>query len=121
MRSYTPAFAGDLTQIDRAVAAMLAAKKPVFYVGGGVILASAWEQLRTLVNALGAPVASTLMGLGPTGHGSTEFGMLGMHGTYEANMAMDGADLVIALGARFDDRHQSRKNSHPRRLLFMGC
>ena len=64
MRSYKPAFAGDLTQIERAVAAMLVAKKPVFYVGGGVILASAWEQLRTLVKALGAPVASTLMGLG---------------------------------------------------------
>ena len=105
MRSYTPAFAGDLTQIDRAVAAMLAAKKPVFYVGGGVILASAWEQLRTLVNALGAPVASTLMGLGAfPGTDPLSLGMLGMHGTYEANMAMDGADLVIALGARFDDR-----------------
>ena len=64
MRSYKPAFAGDLTQIERAVAAMLVAKKPVVYVGGGVILASAWEQLRTLVKALGAPVASTLMGLG---------------------------------------------------------
>ncbi|MAI15933.1 MAG: acetolactate synthase 3 large subunit, partial [Gammaproteobacteria bacterium] len=80
MRSYTPAFAGDLTQIDRAVAAMLAAKKPVFYVGGGVILASAWEQLRTLVNALGAPVASTLMGLGAfPGTDPLSLGMLGMH------------------------------------------
>ena len=105
MRSYKPAFAGDLTQIERAVAAMLVAKKPVFYVGGGVILASAWEQLRTLVKALGAPVASTLMGLGAfPGTDPLSLGMLGMHGTYEANMAMDGADLVIALGARFDDR-----------------
>lgn len=105
MRSYTPAYAGDSEQIDRAVEAMLAAKKPVFYVGGGVILASAWEQLRNLVRALGAPVASTLMGLGAfPGTDPLSLGMLGMHGTYEANMAMDGADLVIALGARFDDR-----------------
>ena len=105
MRSYTPAYAGDPEQIDRAVEAMLAAKKPVFYVGGGVILASAWEQLRNLVRALGAPVASTLMGLGAfPGTDPLSLGMLGMHGTYEANMAMDGADLVIALGARFDDR-----------------
>ena len=103
MRSYTPAYAGDPEQIDRAVEAMLAAKKPVFYVGGGVILASAWEQLRNLVRALGAPVASTLMGLGAfPGTDPLSLGMLGMHGTYEANMAMDGADLVIALGARFD-------------------
>jgi acetolactate synthase-1/2/3 large subunit len=105
MRSYTPAYAGDPEQIDRAVAAMLAAKKPVFYVGGGVILASAWEQLRNLVRAIGAPVTSTLMGLGAfPGTDPLSLGMLGMHGTYEANMAMDGADLVIALGARFDDR-----------------
>ena len=105
MRSYNPTVAGDTAQIDRAVDAMLAARKPVFYVGGGVILASASEQLRGLVRTLGAPVASTLMGLGAfPGTDPLSLGMLGMHGTYEANMAMDGADLVIALGARFDDR-----------------
>ena len=105
MRSYNPTVAGDTAQIDRAVDAMLAARKPVFYVGGGVILASASEQLRGLVRTLGAPVTSTLMGLGAfPGTDPLSLGMLGMHGTYEANMAMDGADLVIALGARFDDR-----------------
>jgi acetolactate synthase-1/2/3 large subunit len=105
MRSYNPSVEGDKVQIDRAVAAMLEAKKPVFYVGGGVILASAWEQLRGLVRTLGAPVTSTLMGLGAfPGTDPQSLGMLGMHGTYEANMAMDGADLIIALGARFDDR-----------------
>ena len=105
MRSYNPTVEGDKVQIDRAVAAMLEAKKPVFYVGGGVILASAWEQLRALVRTLGAPVTSTLMGLGAfPGTDPQSLGMLGMHGTYEANMAMDGADLIIALGARFDDR-----------------
>ena len=105
MRSYNPIVTGDSAQIDRAVDAMLAARKPVFYVGGGVILASACEHLRYLVRTLGAPVASTLMGLGAfPGTDPLSLGMLGMHGTYEANMAMDGADLVIALGARFDDR-----------------
>ena len=105
MRSYNPPVEGDMVQIDRAVDAMLVAKKPVLYVGGGVILASAWEQLRSLAKALGAPVTSTLMGLGAfPGTDPLSLGMLGMHGTYEANMAVDGADLVIALGARFDDR-----------------
>ena len=105
MRSYNPPAEGDQGQIDRAVDALLAAKKPVLYIGGGVILASAWEHLRGLAKALGAPVTSTLMGLGAfPGTDPLSLGMLGMHGTYEANMAIDGADLVVALGARFDDR-----------------
>lgn len=105
MRSYNPAVEGDSAQIARAADAIAKAKKPVFYIGGGVILASAWEHLRALVKTVGAPVTSTLMGLGAyPGTDPLSLGMLGMHGTFEANMAMDGADLVVALGARFDDR-----------------
>jgi acetolactate synthase-1/2/3 large subunit len=105
LRSYRPAYEGDMDQVKIAVAAILAANRPVFYVGGGVIQADAKDSLRALVRAVGAPVASTLMGLGAyPGTDKLSLGMLGMHGTYEANMAMDDADLVIALGARFDDR-----------------
>ena len=105
LRSYRPAYEGDMDQVKIAVAAILAANRPVFYVGGGVIQADAKDSLRALVRAVGAPVASTLMGLGAyPGTDELSLGMLGMHGTYEANMAMDDADLVIALGARFDDR-----------------
>jgi acetolactate synthase-1/2/3 large subunit len=111
LRSYRPAYEGDMGQIKAAVAAILAAKRPVFYVGGGVIQGNAKEPLRALAKAVGAPVASTLMGLGAF-PGTDEFslGMLGMHGTYEANMAMDETDLVIALGARFDDRVTNNPN-----------
>ena len=105
LRSYRPAYEGDMGQIKAAVAAILAAKRPVFYVGGGVIQGNAKEPLRALAKAVGAPVTSTLMGLGAfPGTDELSLGMLGMHGTYEANMAMDETDLVIALGARFDDR-----------------
>ena len=105
LRSYKPAFAGDRTQVNRVVQALLSAKRPVFYVGGGVIQADAEEPLRALVKASRGPVASTLMGLGAyPGSDEQSLGMLGMHGTYEANMAMHEADLILALGARFDDR-----------------
>ena len=105
LRSYKPAFEGDRTQVNRAVQALLSAKRPVFYVGGGVIQADAETQLRELVKASRGPVASTLMGLGAyPGSDEQSLGMLGMHGTYEANMAMHEADLILALGARFDDR-----------------
>ena len=105
LRSYRPAFEGDRTQVNRAVQALLSAKRPVFYVGGGVIQAGAETPLRELVKASRGPVASTLMGLGAyPGTDEQSLGMLGMHGTYEANMAMHEADLIFALGARFDDR-----------------
>ena len=105
LRSYKPAFAGDRAQVNRAVQALLSAKRPVFYVGGGVIQADAEDPLRALVKASRGPVASTLMGLGAyPGSDQQSLGMLGMHGTYEANMAMHDADLILALGARFDDR-----------------
>ena len=105
LRSYKPAFEGDRTQVNGAVQALLSAKRPVFYVGGGVIQADAETPLRELVKASRGPVASTLMGLGAyPGSDEQSLGMLGMHGTYEANMAMHEADLILALGARFDDR-----------------
>jgi acetolactate synthase-1/2/3 large subunit len=105
LRSYKPAFEGDRNQINKAVQKLLKAKRPVFYVGGGVIQADAEESLRALVKATNAPVASTLMGLGAyPGSDSKSLGMLGMHGTFEANMSMHEADLILALGARFDDR-----------------
>ena len=105
LRSYRPAFEGDRNLVNRAVQALLSAKRPVFYVGGGVIQADAETPLRQLVKASRGPVASTLMGLGAyPGTDEQSLGMLGMHGTYEANMAMHEADLILALGARFDDR-----------------
>ena len=105
LRSYKPAFEGNRTQVNRVVQALLSAKRPVFYVGGGVIQADAEDPLRALVKASRGAVASTLMGLGAyPGSDEQSLGMLGMHGTYEANMAMHEADLILALGARFDDR-----------------
>jgi acetolactate synthase-1/2/3 large subunit len=105
MRSYNPAQKGHLGQIKKAVDAMLEAKRPVFYTGGGVILGNGSELLRELVKTTGFPITSTLMGLGAYPMTDRQFlGMLGMHGTYEANMAMHETDLLIAVGARFDDR-----------------
>ena len=81
------------------------AKRPMIYTGGGVILGNASEELRDLVKTLGYPVTNTLMGLGAYPGTDEQFvGMLGMHGTYEANMAMHGCDVLVAIGARFDDR-----------------
>ena len=105
MRSYNPVRKGHGGQIRKAVQLLLGAKRPYIYTGGGVILANASNELRELVNLLGYPSTSTLMGLGAIPASDKTFlGMLGMHGTYEANMTMQNADVVIAVGARFDDR-----------------
>ena len=105
MRTYNPVRKGHGGQIRKAVQLMLGAKRPYIYTGGGVILAEASAELRELVGMLGFPSTSTLMGLGAIPASDKTFlGMLGMHGTYEANMTMQNADVVIAIGARFDDR-----------------
>ncbi|MCX4189290.1 acetolactate synthase 3 large subunit [Methylophaga sp. OBS3] len=105
LRSYQPTTKGHPGQIKRAVDLLLSAKKPMIYTGGGVVLGNAAEQLRAFVKKLGYPVTSTLMGLGSIPWDDEQFlGMLGMHGTYEANMAMHECDVLIAIGARFDDR-----------------
>ncbi|KZY30724.1 MULTISPECIES: acetolactate synthase 3 large subunit [unclassified Oleiphilus] len=105
LRSYTPPVRGHSGQIKKAVDMLLAAKRPVIYAGGGVILGQASKQLVELVERLNYPVTTTLMGLGAyPGTGEHSLGMLGMHGTYEANEAMHNSDLVLAVGARFDDR-----------------
>lgn len=105
MRSYTPSQRGHSGQIRKAVAALLAAKRPIIYAGGGVVQGDASEQLTQLARRLNYPVTNTLMGLGCFPAPDPQFlGMLGMHGTFEANMAMHEADLIFALGARFDDR-----------------
>ena len=105
MRSYNPAVKGHKGQIKKAVDLLLSAKCPIIYSGGGVILSEASEELTEFTQLLGYPITSTLMGLG--GYPATDkqfVGMLGMHGTYEANMAMHGCDVLIAIGSRFDDR-----------------
>ncbi len=105
MRSYNPTTTGHKGQIKRALQTLIAAKKPVVYVGGGVINSQCHAQLRTLIEKLNLPVASSLMGLGgfPATHRQA-LGMLGMHGTYEANMTMHHSDVIFAVGVRFDDR-----------------
>jgi acetolactate synthase-1/2/3 large subunit len=105
MRSYNPVRKGHGGQIRKAVALLLSAKRPYIYTGGGVILGNASAELRELVDLLGYPVTNTLMGLGATPSTDPRFlGMLGMHGTYEANMTMQNCDVLLAVGARFDDR-----------------
>ncbi len=110
-KTYHPQLKGDRAKIRQAVAMMAAAKKPVFYTGGGVINsgAAASTLLRELVNLTGFPITSTLMGLGAYPAPDPQWlGMLGMHGTYEANNAMHDCDLMIAIGSRFDDRITGR-------------
>jgi len=110
-KSYRPRVEGDVAKIEAAVAMMARAKKPVFYTGGGIINAGpeASALLRELARLTGFPVTSTLMGLGAYPANDPQWlGMLGMHGTYEANMAMHGCDVLINLGARFDDRITGR-------------
>ena len=105
MRSYNPVTKGHGGQIKKAVQLLLEAERPMIYTGGGVVLSNASQQLTELVKLLGYPVTNTLMGLG--GYPATDkqfLGMLGMHGTYEANMAMQNCDVLLAIGARFDDR-----------------
>lgn len=105
LRSYSPPTRGHSGQIKKAVDMLLAAKRPMIYAGGGVILDGSSAKLRTLVDRLNYPITTTLMGIGGyPGTGERNLGMLGMHGTYEANMAMHNADVVLAIGARFDDR-----------------
>lgn len=105
LRSYNPNSKGHPGQIKRALATLLAAKRPVLYSGGGVILGKASEELTALAKRLKLPVTNTLMGLGAYPATDPQFiGMLGMHGTYEANQAMHHADVIFAVGARFDDR-----------------
>ncbi len=110
MRSYQPVVEGHPGQIKRAVRSMLAAKRPVIYSGGGIMNSQgSAARLRELSHALNAPVTNTLMGLGGIPHSDEHFlGMLGMHGTYEANMAVSHCDLLVAVGARFDDRVTGR-------------
>ena len=110
-RRYQPQVKGDLAAITELVAALETAKRPIFYTGGGVINSgpAASQLLRELVEATGFPITSTLMGLGAyPASGQHWLGMLGMHGLYEANMAMHGCDLMINIGARFDDRITGR-------------
>jgi acetolactate synthase-1/2/3 large subunit len=105
MRSYNPVLKGHSGQIRKALKLLLEAKRPMIYTGGGVVLGNASEQLTRLVRRLGYPMTNTLMGLG--GYPATDkqcLGMLGMHGTLEANMAMQECDVILAVGARFDDR-----------------
>ncbi|CAM4036733.1 acetolactate synthase 3 catalytic subunit [Roseateles saccharophilus] len=105
MRSYNPVKKGHSGQIRKAVQLLLQAKRPYIYTGGGVILGEATAELRQLVDLLGFPCTNTLMGLGAMPGTDPRFlGMLGMHGTYEANMTMQHCDVLLAVGARFDDR-----------------
>jgi len=105
MRSYNPTLQGHPKQEKRAVDVILSAKKPMVYSGGGVVLSGADAELTEFVRYLGTPVTNTLMGLGAYPGDDPQFvGMLGMHGTFEANMAMHHCDVLVAIGARFDDR-----------------
>lgn len=105
IRSYQPSLKGHSGQIKKAVETLLSAQRPVIYAGGGVIWSKAHEELTDLAHRLNLPVTNTLMGLGTFPGSDRQFlGMLGMHGTYEANMTMHHADVILAVGARFDDR-----------------
>ncbi len=105
LRSYNPVVKGHSGQIKKALQLLMEAKRPMVYTGGGIVLGNASAELTQLVRSLGFPCTNTLMGLG--GYPATDpqfVGMLGMHGTYEANMAMQDCDVLLAIGARFDDR-----------------
>lgn len=105
LRSYQPSIKGHFGQIKKALALLLSAKRPIVYAGGGVVGGNACDELRRLAHKLNLPVTTTLMGLGAfSGFDEQFLGMLGMHGTYEANMTMHHADVIVAVGARFDDR-----------------
>jgi len=123
IRSYNPQTHGDMGAIKEAVKLLLEAKRPMVYAGGGVVLSDASAQLTELVRKLGFPVTNTLMGLG--GYPATDkqnLGMLGMHGTYEANLAMQDCDVLLAVGARFDDRvvgNVKHFSSVPRKIIHV--
>ncbi|MCY0872709.1 MAG: biosynthetic-type acetolactate synthase large subunit, partial [Acidithiobacillus caldus] len=105
LRSYKPTVKGHAGQVRKAVQLIASAERPVFYTGGGIILGNAAEAFTAFVRHLGAPITNTLMGLGGFPASDPQFlGMLGMHGTFEANMAVQHSDVLVALGARFDDR-----------------
>ena len=105
IRSYNPVVSGHKGQIKKAVELLLSAQKPIIYSGGGVVLGEASKELTEFTRELGYPITNTLMGLGAyPATDKQNIGMLGMHGTYEANMAMHESDVIIAIGARFDDR-----------------
>ena len=123
MRSYNPVVKGHSGQIRKAVSLLQEAERPFIYTGGGVILADAAPELKEFADLLGYPVTNTLMGLGGFPGTNPQFvGMLGMHGTYEANMAMQHSDVLIAIGARFDDRvigNTAHFASHPRKIIHI--
>jgi len=123
MRSYNPVRKGHAGQIKKAVQLLLEAERPMIYTGGGVVLSNASAQLRDLVKRTGFPVTNTLMGLGAYPATDRQFlGMLGMHGTYEANMAMQHCDVLLAIGARFDDRvigNPAHFAQNPRKIIHI--
>tara|TARA_B100000035_G_C21037138_1_gene571703 strand:+ start:3610 stop:5334 length:1725 start_codon:yes stop_codon:yes gene_type:complete len=123
LRSYTPVSKGHNGQIRKALELLFNAKKPMIYSGGGVVLGDASDALKKIVDALGFPITNTLMGLGGFPASDNKFlGMLGMHGTYEANMAMQDCDVLFAVGARFDDRVIGNPNhflSKPRKIIHV--
>jgi len=123
MRSYNPVRKGHAGQIKKAVQLLLEAERPMIYTGGGVVLSNASAQLRDLVKRTGFPVTNTLMGLGAYPGTDQQFlGMLGMHGTYEANMAMQHCDVLLAIGARFDDRvigNPAHFAQNPRKIIHI--
>ncbi len=123
LRSYNPIVKGHSGQIRKALALILSAQRPYIYTGGGIILANAARELNQFVDLLGYPVTNTLMGLGGYRASDRKFlGMPGMHGTYEANMAMQHCDVLIAIGVRFDDRvigDPVHFASHPRKIIHI--
>ena len=123
MRSYKPVAKGHSGQIKKAVQLLLAAERPMVYTGGGVILSDAADLLNRFVNLLGFPCTNTLMGLGAFQASNPKFvGMPGMHGTYEANMAMQHCDVLVAIGARFDDRvigNPKHFSTNPRKIIHV--
>ena len=123
LRSYNPVTKGHLGQIKKALKLLTEAKRPMVYSGGGVVLGDASEHLIKLIQSLGLPITSTLMGLGGFPASDPKFlGMLGMHGTYEANMAMQDCDVLLAVGARFDDRvigNTAHFLSNPRTIIHI--
>jgi acetolactate synthase-1/2/3 large subunit len=123
MRSYNPVRKGHAGQLRKAAQLLLGAQRPMIYTGGGVILSDAAKQLGEIVRLLGFPCTSTLMGLGGYPASDPQFlGMLGMHGTYEANMAMQNCDVLLAIGARFDDRvigNPAHFAQNPRKIIHI--
>jgi acetolactate synthase-1/2/3 large subunit len=123
MRSYHPVRKGHAGQIKKAAQLLLEAQRPMVYTGGGVVLSNAAAQLRELVGQLGFPCTNTLMGLGAYPATDRQFlGMPGMHGTYEANMAMQHCDVLLAIGARFDDRvigNPAHFAQNPRKIIHI--